>query len=171
MPEICDMGRTALVPFRRKACWGGIARYWLLKSSQICLHVSQFEPGVQDYSLSLGVLHTQTHPHFGYNLKNIISGHIPYFQSSDVQVLYVIFPPSFSPFSIVFSNQRFGSLSTIMDVGFVELFGRQLLWKQCLQYWYWVCCHPCSSSSLIFIQSPLQCMAVTLSIGFWPPVL
>jgi hypothetical protein len=22
MPQICDMGQTALLPFRRKACWG-----------------------------------------------------------------------------------------------------------------------------------------------------
>ena len=51
MPQICDMGQTALLPLRRKACWGFFSslkirrfrpglnpRTWVLKASTLPLH-------------------------------------------------------------------------------------------------------------------------------------
>jgi len=45
-------------------------------------------------------------------VKDDSSDHIMYFQSSD---------GLFSPFSIVFSNQRFSNFRSTVDVGFVTL--------------------------------------------------
>jgi hypothetical protein len=51
----------------------------LLKSSQACLHASQFKLGIQNYMLPW--------PDVGNNVKDDPSDHITYFSSSNVQVL------------------------------------------------------------------------------------
>ena len=78
MPQICDMGPTALLPLRRKACWGFFSplkirrlrpglnpRTWVPKASTLPLdHRSRF---------------TST-----YNLKKILTKHFP---------LWTLIPP------------------------------------------------------------------------------
>jgi hypothetical protein len=75
--------------------------------------------------------------------------------------------PSFSPFSVVFSNQRFRNCSFTVDVGFVKL-SSDWVRKMNIEFW----CHLCCSSSVILdtILFNVQ-QSIPMRFGFRPLVL
>jgi len=80
---------------------------------------------------------------------------------------FMIITPSFSPFSIVFSNQRFSTCSPTVDVGFVKLSSN---WVRKMNIEYW-----CTFAAVVlsFLDTILFNVRRSLSVsfGFRPLVL
>ena len=81
----------------------------------------------------------------------------------------IIITPSFRPFSIVFSNQRFSNCSSIVDIGFVKLLSNCFCGNRVFKMNTELCCHLCCSISLIFRHNPLHLVwfSVTIPLSWW----
>ena len=85
---------------------------------------------------------------------------------------FIIIMPSFRPFSIVFSNQRFSNCSCTVDVGFVKLLSDWFCGNKIFKMNIEFCHHLCRSSSVIVRHNPLQWTIIPLTqFVFWPLIL
>ena len=135
----------------------------LPKSLQFHLHVSQLEPGIQDYRLPWAFSIQAWHD-VGNNVKDDSSNHATYFQPSDVLVLsssHHLFR-LLALFSVIRSLAI--ALPWMLDLWSYRraLFGGNTVFEMNIEFR----CHLCCSSSMIFRHSLLQCMTIPF-IYFW----
>ena len=78
--------------------------------------------------------------------------------------------PSFLPFSIVFSNQRFSNCSCTLVVGFVKLLSNWFCGNKVFKMNIEFCRHLCCSSSMIFRHNPLQCTMIPFTQFVYRPL-
>ena len=82
----------------------------------------------------------------------------------------IIITPSFRPFSIVFSNQRFGNCSSAVDIGLVKLLSNCFCGNRVFKMNTEFCCYLCYIISLIFRHNPLHLVwfSVTVPLSCLP---
>jgi len=125
---------------------------FLLESSQIHLHVSQLEPGIQDSRLPW-----EFSKHKPGVMETMRTTHLTIFHISNHHTSspgFMIITPSLLLFSIVFSNQQFSNCSSTTDVGFVQLLSHCFCGNRVFRMNTQFCCHLCCSGyTIVKIQS------------------
>ena len=119
-----------------------------------------FAAGIRHSGLqaSLGVLQKQARPDFRNNMKDDSPPYyvFPVIRRPD----FMIITKSVSPFSVVFSNEKFSNCSSTVDAGFVKL----SFWTVCVETVFKMNtefrCNFCCNSSVVFRHNPLQCEAI-----------
>jgi hypothetical protein len=83
----------------------------------------------------------------------------------------MVVTPSFTYLCITFSNQRFGSCSLTVDVGFVKLTSDSFCGNRVYKMNIELCCHLCCSSCVIFWNRSSQCMTVSFCQWWFSPTV